>query len=309
MSGRDGTLAEAAARRPRGLALWWLAIRPRTLTLAAVPVLGGTALALHQGAALAGLPMLLALLCALLIQAGTNLYNDAGDFLRGNDGPARLGPMRVTAAGLATAGQVRRAAAICFIAALAGGAALVAARGWPILLIGLASLAAGWAYSGGPRPLSHSAWGEVFVLGFFGVVAVAGSHFLQSGRWSPAALLAGALLGCHAAAVLLVNNVRDLEADRLAGRRTLAAVLGLGGARQLYRALLLLPFTLLGLLPLLNVKGWAVLPALALLPHCLSLAGAFMQLPPGTAMNRQLARTARAQLLLGLALVVGLLLA
>ncbi|MCB1886095.1 MAG: 1,4-dihydroxy-2-naphthoate octaprenyltransferase [Rhodocyclaceae bacterium] len=291
------------------MALWWLAIRPRTLSLAAVPVGVGSALAVHQGAAFDGLAFLVALACALAIQAGTNLFNDAGDFLRGNDGPTRLGPLRVTAAGLATAGQVRRAAALCFGLALVGGVFLVIHAGWPILAIGLASLAAGWAYSGGPRPLSHSAWGEVFVMLFFGLVAVAGSHFLHSGAWLVAAPLLGLLLGTPAAAVLLVNNVRDLEADRLAGRRTLAAVLGLARSRRAYALLMLAPFVLLAIVPTAGVHWPALLPSLLVAPQCVALARDFQRMPPGTAMNGQLARTARAQLLLGAALGLGLVLA
>ncbi|MCB1955877.1 MAG: 1,4-dihydroxy-2-naphthoate octaprenyltransferase [Rhodocyclaceae bacterium] len=310
MSSRSGSrLDEAHHRVPGGLALWWLAVRPRTLTLAAVPVLVGTALALHLGAGLDVAAFLVALASALAIQAGTNLFNDAGDFLRGNDGPTRVGPLRVTAAGLATPGQVRRAAGLCFLAALAGGLFLALRGGWPIVAIGLASLAAGWAYSGGPRPLSHTAWGEVFVMGFFGVVAVAGSHYLQSGQLSAAALLLGVLVGAPAAAVLLVNNVRDLEADRLAGRRTLASVLGIGRARRLYGALVVLPPLAIPLVALAGVRWQALVPVLILLPLCVALARGFLRMPPGTAMNGQLARTARAQVLIGLVLAFGLVLA
>ncbi|MDY0011874.1 MAG: 1,4-dihydroxy-2-naphthoate octaprenyltransferase [Rhodocyclaceae bacterium] len=297
MNLRSGTAPAARLARPRGLALWWLAIRPRTLSLAAMPVLVGSALAWRQGAPLAWLPLAVALLCALLIQAGTNLYNDAGDFLRGNDGPTRLGPARVTAAGLATPSQVRRAAALTFGAALLGGVYLVALGGWPIFLIGLASLAAGWAYSGGPRPLSHSPWGEVCVLLFFGLAAVAGSHYLQSSRLAPSALVAGLALGAHAAAVLLVNNVRDVEADRRVGRRTLAILLGPTIARWLYLALMLTPFPLLAGLDAL--AGTRLLPTTLLaLPVCLFLGTGFLRPPPGALMNRQLARTAQAQMLL-----------
>src|SRR5574337_1079092 len=183
---------------PRGLTLWWLAVRPRTLTLAAMPVLCGSALAWHGGAPIAWPVFFTTLACAALIQAGTNLYNDAADGERGNDGPARLGPPRVTAAGLASAGQVRRAASLAFATAFVGGVYLVFEGGWPILVIGLASLAAGWAYSGGPRPLSHTAWGEVWVMAFFGLAAVAGSHFLQGGQPGVAPVLLGLALGAPA---------------------------------------------------------------------------------------------------------------
>ncbi len=287
--------------------LWWLAIRPRTLSLSAMPVLVGSALAWKEGAPFVWATLLVALVCALAIQAGTNLYNDANDFLRGNDGPARVGPMRVTAAGLATPAQVRRAAAIAFALAFVGGIYLVWAGGWPILVIGLASLAAGWAYSGGPRPLSHTALGEVFVLAFFGIAAVAGSHYLQSGTWQPSAMVLGLMMGSHAAAVLLVNNVRDLEADRMAGRHTLAAALGIGRARALYAGLMLAPFVLMGALAWRFAAMAPVIATLPALAWCAVLAWRFRTLPPGVQMNRQLAQTAQAQLLLGVLLCLALL--
>ncbi len=302
--------AVTGARAPRSLSrfkLWWLAIRPRTLSLSAMPVLAGSALAWKEGAPFIGASVLIALLCALAIQAGTNLYNDANDFVRGNDGPTRVGPMRVTAAGLATPAQVRRAAAIAFALAFVGGIYLVWAGGWPILAIGLASLAAGWAYSGGPRPLSHTAFGEVFVLGFFGVAAAAGSHYLQSGVWAYTAVLLGVALGLQAAAVLLVNNVRDLEADRLAGRRTLAGALGLAGARALYAGLMLAPFGLIALLAWRLGAAIVLIASVPALLWCAALALGFARLPPGVQMNRQLARTAQAQVLLGALLSAALL--
>jgi 1,4-dihydroxy-2-naphthoate octaprenyltransferase len=289
------------------LALWWRAVRPRTLSLAAVPVLCGGALAWHGGAPVAWPAFLATLACAALIQAGTNLYNDACDATSGNDGPARLGPLRVTAAGLATPSAVRRAAGLCFTLALVSGVYLVAAGGWPILAIGLASLAAGWAYSGGPRPLSHSAWGEVWVLAFFGLAAVAGSEHLQGGRPGLPAVLVGAALGAQAAAVLLVNNLRDREADGRTGRHTLAAVLGESRARRLYALLILSPFPLLAGLGITLDEPGRLWPALLALPPCVGLAARFQRLPVGPRMNQQLARTAQAQLLVGSLLTIALL--
>lgn len=291
--------------RGRGLGprVWWLGIRPRTLSLSAVPVLAGSALACYQGAVMAWAPFFVALLCALLIQAGTNLFNDVGDGLRGIDGPARLGPPRVTASGLASSQQVERAAWVSFLGALLGGCYLVVVGGWPILVIGLASLGAGWAYSGGRTPLSHTAWGEVFVLLFFGLVAVAGSHYLQSGALALAPLWTGLALGCHAAAVLLVNNLRDLEVDLRNGRRTLVSIMGPDPARKLYAVLMLAPFAILTLAlgPAIPGAAWLALP------FCLWLSIRFRRLPRTAEMNRQLSLTALAQLLLGLLLCVALL--
>jgi len=285
--------------------LWWTAIRPRTLSLSITPVIVGSTLAWYQGAAIAWAPLLVAALCALLIQAGTNLFNDASDAERGNDGADRVGPLRITSAGLATAAQVKRAAWSLFAAALLGGLYLIAYAGWPILALGLASLLAGWAYSGGPRPLSYTAWGEVFVILFFGLAAVGGSFYLQYASVSWTAVLVGLALGLHAAAVLLVNNVRDLHSDRRAGRRTLATLTTLDRAQWLYGVFMLAPFPLLAALlgPLRLGVAWLALPL------CLWLVWRFGQLRPSPAMNLQLARTAQSQVLLGGLLVIALLMA
>jgi 1,4-dihydroxy-2-naphthoate octaprenyltransferase len=285
-------------------AVWWLGIRPQTLTLAVVPVVVGSALAWAEGAGVHVAAFISALVCAALIQVGTNLLNDAGDAARGADGPERIGPTRITASGLASGAQVRRAAVACFLAALVSGAYLVYLGGFAILVIGLTSLAAGYAYSAGRRPLSHSAWGEAFVLAFFGVVAVAGSYYLQSlSMVEPAVVMAGLALGSHAAAVLLVNNVRDSVADARAGRATLALRLGAAAARQLYLVLMLLPFPLLALAFGAQRLGvvWLALPV------CLWLAWRFQAMPQGAVMNRQLAQTALAQVLLGALLCAALL--
>ena len=235
--------------------------------------------------------------CVLCIQAGTNLYNDLGDGEKGSDGPERLGPVRLLGSGLATAAQVRRAARLCFGWALAGGLLLVWQHGLPILLIGLCSLVAGWAYSRGPLPLSHTRFGEVCVLLFFGLVAVAGSFYLQAGYISGPALVYGLVPGLHSAAVLMVNNWRDRHHDRQAGRRTLAGSLDEGAARRLYATLLLLPF---GLLPCLaaplKLPALAWLPLLAL-PAVPWLLRQFRQ-RSGHSLNLQLKQTAQLQMAL-----------
>lgn len=283
-----------------------MAIRPRTLSIAATPVLVGSALAVAEGASLNWLVMLAALCCALFIQAGTNLHNDAADFERGTDQPDRIGPRRVTAEGWVHPASVRRAAAISFALAFMLGIYLVAQGGLPILVAGLASLIAGWSYSGGSRPVSHSPLGELFVLFFFGLVAVTGSHWLQLGTWSVDALLAGLVVGLPAAAVLLINNYRDLESDLRGGRRTLASVLGRKHSRLLYVALMLIPFTLLLLFPVHGLQG-AWLGFLAL-PVSLSLIRRLFHSQPGPELNVVLAGTAQAGFILGLLLSIGVLL-
>ncbi len=292
------------SERISGPGVWLLGIRPRTLTMAAVPVAVGGALAWSLGSGVDHLTFAVTMACAILIQIGTNLFNDASDGLRGADGPDRLGPLRITGAGLATARQVRRAALTCFVLALAAGLYLVTVGGMFILVIGLASLAAGYAYSSGPRPLSYGPWGEAYVVGFFGIIAVAGSYNLQSQQLPDlAVVLTGLAIGCPAAAVLLVNNVRDLEADTRAGRRTLAARLGAPTARWLYALLMLAPYPLLIVALGFPHSGLALLA----LPLSVWLIVMFRKQAAGPAMNQQLARTAISQALIGILLLVGLL--
>jgi len=297
--------------RPR-LHLAWLGIRPRTLPLALIPVLVGSALAWNQGEpARLGIVVLTAL-CAVLIQAGTNLFNDASDAERGNDGPDRRGPTRLTGSGLASAAAVKRGAWAVFSLAVLSGAWLSWLGGWPILLIGLGGLLAGWAYSRGPLPLSHTPWGEVFVVGFFGLAAVLGSYLLQGGEHPAGTLAAGLALGLPASAVLLVNNLRDRAEDAQAGRRTLAQTLGTGGSCALNLCLVLLPFPLLILdlgfdgvrylylsAPLAGWLGWRL--------YRVTARETRDRVSGGAAYNQQLQGTVLFHLVLGLTLLADLL--
>lgn len=287
----------------------WTAIRPKTLPLAAAPVLAGTALAWSEGAPFAALPALAALVAALLIQIGTNLHNDAADHERGNDRADRLGPLRVTAAGWASAQHVRQAALTTFAGAFLLGIYLALVGGWPIVAIGIASLVAAWAYSGGRQPISHTPFGELFVWVFFGLMAVAGSYWLQAATLSVTAGLVGAAVGWPAAAVLLINNLRDRATDLWAGRRTLAGRLGEVGARRAYTVLMLLPYASLPLLAYLGRH--AVWLALLALPATLGLVRRLQRAAGGTsgaALNAQLAATAQIALIFSLLLALGLLL-
>lgn len=286
-----------------GWRVWWTAIRPRTLSIAVTPVLLGTALAWADGSTRHWTVLLAALSCALLIQIGTNLHNDVVDFERGTDRPDRVGPLRVTAAGWVRADAMHRATALSYGLAMLLGSYLVTQGGWPILLAGVSSLLAGWAYSGGSRPVSHSALGEVFVLVFFGLVAVTGSHWLQSGTPSIDAWLCGAALGLPAAAVLLVNNYRDLENDVRSGRHTLVACLGQAHARTAYIAMMTLPF---GLVLVLAWRGHpGALLALLALPFSLQLTQRLRPTAHGASLNVLLAATAKVGLILGLLLAIG----
>lgn len=303
------TQSSSSTLRPAAPGAWRVgvaAIRPRTLSLAIAPVVLGSAIAWADGHALRLGAFVAALVCALLIQIGTNLHNDVSDFQRGNDDAARVGPVRVTAAGWVQPTTMVRASIACFALALLLGVYLVDVGGWPIFVIGLASLAAGYGYSGGPRPISHGAWGELFVLVFFGLVAVAGSHWLQAGVPSLDAWLGGAALGLPAAGVLLVNNYRDLEGDVASGRRTLVARLGREKSRYVYAALMLLPYALLLVLVARGRPG--VLLALLLLPQMVMLSVRLGARPPGAWLNDQLAASAKAGAMLGLLLAAGVLL-
>ncbi|MFO0333853.1 MAG: 1,4-dihydroxy-2-naphthoate polyprenyltransferase, partial [Pseudomonadota bacterium] len=299
--------AGRAGAAPRRGYRWWVAARPRTLTMAVTPVVVGASLAWAEGAEPAWFVLLLTLACAMLIQVATNFLNDVTDFEKGNDRADRVGPVRITAAGWATPREVRRAAKLCVGLALAVGLVLVLVGGWPILAIGLLSIAAAWAYSGGRRPVSYGMLGELYVLAFFGVIAVAGTYYLQAGRWSATSVPVGLGVGAMAAAVLLLNNYRDLAADAAAGRRTLAARLGPAGSRTLYAALMLLPLTIPPWLALAHGVSPAVWLAWLAAPLCLVLV-ARSRHAAGTGLNPVLGQTALAQFAFGLLLSAGLVL-
>jgi 1,4-dihydroxy-2-naphthoate octaprenyltransferase len=283
------------------LARWVAAARPKTLLLAITPVVAGIGLATAETGALMAATALATLLAAVAIQAGTNLHNDAADFERGTDTADRLGPPRAPAQGWFSARQVRAAAHLCFLAAFLLGLLLVVRGGWPILLLGLVSIASGYAYTSGPRPIAYGPFGELYVLAFFGIASVVGSHYLQTLSWDWSALWLGVALGLPAAAVLVLNNYRDLETDRAAGRRTLCHYLGRPRARHLYAALLLLPIPIvLGA----DLPGMAWL-SLAALPLGIALAVRLYGGATGAQLNPMLGRTALYQAALALLLLCG----
>jgi 1,4-dihydroxy-2-naphthoate octaprenyltransferase len=223
------------------LRLWLVAARPRTLPAAIAPVLVGTALAAAEGV-FRPLVFAAAVVGSVFIQIGTNLSNDYSDARRGADTEDRLGPVRVTGGGLMPPRRVLVGTWVAFLVAVAAGAYLVAASGWELLVVGGVSILAGVLYTGGPRPYGYDGLGEVFVFLFFGVVAVAGSYFAQTERIVWEALALSVPVGLLAAAILIVNNVRDVDTDRRAGKRTLAVKLGRGRARRLFVAVLVVAF-------------------------------------------------------------------
>lgn len=293
-------------KAPTGWALWAAAARPRTLPLSVAPVLAALALAYREAAAFHPGAALATLLAALCIQIGVNYYNDAADGERGADGPGRLGPPRAVAAGWVGAAMMKRAALASFAVAAGLGAYLIHVGGAPILALGAASLAAGWGYACGPRPISYTPFGEVFVVLFFGLGAVGGTYWLQTATLSPAAAILGAALGCPAAAVLMVNNHRDRAADARAGRRTLAIVVGPAKSVGIYAGLTAAPFALL---PVAAIGGGlsGLWPGLAAAPFAMALIQRFRSEPPGPGLNGLLAQTAQFQALLALLICAGLL--
>jgi len=299
-------VSRAPAAVPRGtLRLWLLAARPRTLPAAISPVLVGTALAGSEDVFRA-LPFVAALVGSVFIQIGTNLSNDYSDARRGADTEDRLGPVRVTAGGLMPPRRVLVGTYVAFAVAVAAGLYLAAAAGWELLVVGAASILAGVLYTGGPRPYGYEGLGELFVFLFFGVVAVAGSYFVQTEelRWEAFALAVP--VGLLAAAILVVNNIRDIDTDRRAGKGTLAVKLGRGGARRLFGAMVVVAFVVPPLL-VAALSPWVLL-ALAALPLAPPLLRTVSGRSDGVALNQALAGTGRLLAVFSVLLAVGVLL-
>jgi 1,4-dihydroxy-2-naphthoate octaprenyltransferase len=209
-----------------------LAARPATLAASVSPVLAGAAIAAHDGRVRA-LPGLGALVVAIAMQIGVNFANDYADFVRGADTPKRVGPLRAAASGVVKPEHVKLAAMAAFGVAAAVGLALSLATDWRLIVIGALAVAAGWLYTGGPRPYGYMGLGEVFVFCFFGLFATAGTVYVNELRVPPAAWAAGCATGALACAILAINNLRDIETDAVAGKRTLSVRIGRGRTRAL----------------------------------------------------------------------------
>jgi len=280
---------------------WLAGTRPRTLPAAVVPVLIGSGVALGYHRFSAG-RALLALVVALALQVGVNYANDYSDGVRGSD-ERRVGPVRLVAAGLAPPRQVLAAALACFFVAGVAGLALAAMTSWWLLAVGAACIAAAWFYTGGPKPYGYNGLGEVFVFLCFGVVAVAGTAYVQMKEFSWLGLAASVPAGLLACALLMVNNLRDIRTDTVAGKRTLAVMLGDARSRVAYVLTLLVPFGVAALLaffrPLTLIVA-LVLP-LARPPVRAVRAGA-----SGPALIKALGQTGRLQLAFGIVFTIGL---
>jgi 1,4-dihydroxy-2-naphthoate polyprenyltransferase len=285
---------------------WILAARPRTLGAAIIPVLAGGALAISISA-FDPLVSALILACAVLIQIATNFFNDAIDHVKGADTAGRLGPIRVTSTGLLPARQVMTGAVLIIALAALLAIPLVLRGGGIILLIGILSLFFAYAYTGGPLPLAYLGLGEIFVILFFGLIAVAGTFYLNTLAFSVAAILAGLQIGLHSSVLLAVNNLRDLETDRAANKKTLAARFGFTFARRENAALIITPFVLgLAWLPLGYL--WAFLLPLLTLPLAWWLACTCLKAAPARETNQLLAQAAALHAAFGLLLALAFLL-
>jgi 1,4-dihydroxy-2-naphthoate octaprenyltransferase len=290
-------------------AAYVLGARPKTLLIAVAPVLVGVATAFAsraEGASVRWGAGLAALLGAVWITIGTNFANDVFDYEKGADTAERLGPTRVTQAGLLTARQVRVAMALSFVFATVCGAYLVAVAGWPVIAIGVCSILAGIAYTGGPYPLGYNGLGELFVFVFFGLVAVCGTAFVSISTVPALALYTAVPSGALASCVLLVNNVRDVETDAKAGKRTLAVRFGRSFGVALYGVALALAFAS----PVLAWRAGSASAASALLPLLVAPLGVRLTLAlhreRGPSLNARLGQTAALLLAHSLLLSLGL---
>ena len=292
------------ANRPpgwrRSATSWLLAARPKTLSASVVPVLVGTALAFPR---IRWTIFACALFGAVFIQIGTNLVNDALDYQRGADTSERLGPLRVTQAGLLSSNSVLAGAYVCFGLAALFGIPLMIRGGWPIAIIGIASILAAYAYTGGPYPLAYHGMGELFVLVFFGFIAVAGSYYVQRLAVDPAAGIAGLAVGCLAVVLLAINNLRDVAADRASEKHTLAARFGERFAVAEIAVCATLPFLIAVAIAGMR-SNWLLLIVLIAFPLAIALI-VRVRLSRGAELNRCLAMAGALQWAFGILFVMG----
>lgn len=287
--------------------IWWLAIRPKTLSISISPVLLGSALAWHDQLIFSPLTFCIILLSVLCIQIGTNLYNDAADFEKGADTAERLGPKRAAQQGWLSAKQIKKGALLSFIIAFTAGIYLAWLGGTAIIILGLLSILCGYAYTAGPKPIAYSPFGELFVLIFFGLCAVGGTYYLQSNTLNLMTLFIAGSIGSMAAAILLVNNYRDLDGDIAAGKLTLVYYTGRPVSRFIYTIMILFPYILLFSLPLLQGNfSWFILLPLLSLPLAFQVIRLLFTLSISAKLNTVLVKTAQLQVIYTVLLSIGL---
>lgn len=288
------------------LQIWLLAARPRTLPAAAAPVIVGSAIAFYENA-FRWLPALGALIGALLLQIGANFANDVFDYQKGTDNGARLGPTRVTQAGMLSPTEVKIGMGVVFALAALIGVYLTWVSGWPVIVIGLLAIAAAVFYSGGPFPYGYRGLGELFVFLFFGLAAVAGTFYVQAVRISLSAVIGSVPMGLLIVGILAVNNLRDIHTDRAGGKMTLAVRFGVQGARQEFLLVILFAYLVPLLMALSKINSaWLLLPFLTL-PMAVELIQ-FVYKNEGKPLNLALARTGMLTLYFGLSYSAGLIL-
>lgn len=289
---------------PSRTGAWFAAIRPKTLPVGTAPILVGCGFAWRYGV-FDPLPALAALVGALLIQIGTNLANDYYDHKRGADNADRTGPARASASGWIKPKQVLTAAVLSFSLAAVTGLYLIYVAGWPILVVGVVSILSGYLYTGGPYPLGYHGLGDLFVFVFFGLVATIGTYYVQDQTIPHGVVLGGAAMGFLAAAVLVVNNLRDIDTDRNAGKRTLAVLIGRRATQVEYLVLLVLAYAI-PIIPVAQQRlGWMfALPTLTV-PLALFLAHQVYHHPEPANLNRVLAGTGLLTFLFGALFAIG----
>lgn len=292
-------MTAAVAVRPTTAQAWKMAVRLPTLTAAIAPVIVGTALAYHDHA-FDLLPALAALLGALALQVGANFANDVFDFERGADTADRLGPPRATQLGLLSPATMKLGMWGAFGVATLAGVYLVSVAGWPIVVAGLASIAGAIVYTGGPWPIGYHALGDVFTFVFFGLVATVGTYFVQAGEITGLSLLAAVPVGCTVTAILVVNNLRDIETDCAAGKHTLGVVMGDAGTRRWFVFLLVVAWVAMAAATFDDV-AFAAAAVVAAAAISVRLLRPILGGVSGRALNPVLKATARYHLLSGLA--------
>ncbi|MGZ3773799.1 MAG: 1,4-dihydroxy-2-naphthoate octaprenyltransferase [Pseudobdellovibrionaceae bacterium] len=281
-----------------------LAFRPKTLTAALVPCVAGTALVKAIGLSWDGWVLFYALMASFLIQIGTNLVNDAVDFKKGADTEKRIGPQRITQAGILSSKQVMALGTICFLLAIFCGIPLVLKGGWVIVGIGVISVLMGYSYTAGPFPLAYLGLGDLFVILFFGLLAVMGVVFLNTGKWLEEAFVLGLQIGLHATVLIAINNLRDRNGDVLVNKKTLAVRFGIQFSRWEITALCFLPFVL-------NIYWWlagykiSALISLLAIPLAIKITKNIFMEEPSPAYNKFLGQAAGLHMLFGLLIAIG----
>jgi 1,4-dihydroxy-2-naphthoate octaprenyltransferase len=285
---------------------WLLASRPKTLPAAVMPVFVGTSIAIHDGL-FNPIAAIVALLCSLLIQIGTNFVNDLHDYLRGSDKKDRLGPVRVLVSGLISENEMRIGIAVVFSTAFILGMYLVYLAGWFIFIIGVLSLIAGYAYTAGPYPLAYNGLGDIFVFIFFGFVGTIGTYYVQAQEITMLVFWSSIPVGTLITNILVVNNYRDLEEDKIAGKNTLAVKFGGTFAKMQYLIFMILSYAILLLVYFTYKQSIYVFLPLLTVPIAIKLVSMIFKLS-GKDLNSTLALTAKLSAVYGILFAVGILL-